>query len=59
MWNAADLAEGLRDAPNSTITLVLRGETMLKNFDRMLGESMQKTLRARGEHCHTGMGLIP
>ena len=39
---------GIFAALGSKVTLVLRGETMLKQFDSMIGESMQKILRDEG-----------
>ena len=39
---------GIFAALGSRVTLVLRGETMLKQFDSMIGESMQKILRDDG-----------
>ena len=39
---------GIFAALGSSVTLVLRGETMLKQFDSMIGESMLKTLRDEG-----------
>lgn len=39
---------GIFAALGSTVTLVLRGETMLKQFDSMIGESTQKILRDEG-----------
>jgi len=39
---------GIFAALGSDVTLVLRGETMLKHFDSMIGESMQKILRDDG-----------
>ena len=44
---AVELA-GIFAALGSHVTLVLRGETMLKQFDCMIGESMQKILRDEG-----------
>ena len=44
---AAELT-GIFTALGSKVTLVLRGETMLKHFDCMIGESMQKILRDEG-----------
>jgi glutathione reductase (NADPH) len=39
---------GIFAALGSKVTLVLRGETMLKQFDSMIGESTQKILRDEG-----------
>ncbi|HEX3844899.1 MAG TPA: glutathione-disulfide reductase [Steroidobacteraceae bacterium] len=39
---------GIFAALGSEVTQVLRGETMLKQFDSMIGESMQKILRDEG-----------
>ena len=39
---------GIFAALGSNVTLVLRGETMLKQFDSMIGESMLKILRDEG-----------
>jgi glutathione reductase (NADPH) len=39
---------GIFAALGSKVTLALRGETMLKQFDSMIGESMQKILRDEG-----------
>jgi glutathione reductase (NADPH) len=39
---------GIFAALGSNVTLVLRGETMLKQFDSMIGESMLKILRDDG-----------
>jgi glutathione reductase (NADPH) len=39
---------GIFAALGSDVTQVLRGETMLKQFDSMIGESMQKILRDEG-----------
>jgi glutathione reductase (NADPH) len=39
---------GIFAALGSKVTLILRGETMLKQFDSMIGESMQKILRDAG-----------
>ena len=39
---------GIFAALGSKVTLVLRGDTMLKQFDSMIGESMQKILRDDG-----------
>ena len=39
---------GIFAALGSKVTLVLRGETMLKQFDSMIAESMQKILRDAG-----------
>ena len=39
---------GIFAALGSKVTLVLRGETMLKQFDSMIGESMRKILRDTG-----------
>ena len=39
---------GIFTALGSKVTLVLRGETMLKHFDCMIGESMQKILNDEG-----------
>ncbi|HEX5207438.1 MAG TPA: glutathione-disulfide reductase [Steroidobacteraceae bacterium] len=39
---------GIFAALGSKVTLVLRGETMLKQFDSMIGESMLKILREEG-----------
>ena len=41
---AVELA-GIFAALGSSVTLVLRGETMLKHFDSMIGESMLKVMR--------------
>jgi glutathione reductase (NADPH) len=39
---------GIFAALGAEVTLVLRGETMLKHFDSMIGESTQKILREEG-----------
>ena len=39
---------GIFAALGSHVTLVLRGETVLKHFDSMIGESMLKALREQG-----------
>jgi glutathione reductase (NADPH) len=39
---------GIFAALGSNVTLVLRGETMLKHFDSMIGESMLRILHAEG-----------
>src|SRR5579863_2626650 len=39
---------GIFAALGANVTLVLRGETMLKHFDSMIGESTQKILRDEG-----------
>jgi glutathione reductase (NADPH) len=39
---------GIFAALGSEVTLILRGDTMLKQFDSMIGESMQKILRDAG-----------
>ncbi len=39
---------GIFAALGSKVSLVLRGETMLKQFDSMIGESMQRILRDAG-----------
>ncbi|MDE2451887.1 MAG: glutathione-disulfide reductase [Gammaproteobacteria bacterium] len=39
---------GIFAALGTKVTLVLRGDTMLKQFDSMIGESMQKILRDDG-----------
>ena len=44
---------GIFAALGSSVTLVLRGETMLKQFDSMLGESMLRILRDDGVNIIT------
>jgi glutathione reductase (NADPH) len=39
---------GIFAALGSSVTLVLRGETVLKHFDSMIGKSMLRVLRAEG-----------
>jgi glutathione reductase (NADPH) len=39
---------GIFAALGSSVTMILRGETMLKHFDSMIGESMLKILRDQG-----------
>jgi glutathione reductase (NADPH) len=44
---------GIFAALGSSVTLILRGETMLKHFDSMIGESMQRILRDQGVNIVT------